>query len=72
MQLPVLYRYIRWPPLWILASAAGWLTLGLVIGKSIDRNSDIFALGALPAAFTGLALAWLWIDSASSSNRKAN
>jgi len=62
LQLPVLYRYLRWSPLWIVASAAGWLTMGLAIGKSIDRTPDILALGAIPAAFTGLALAWLWID----------
>ena len=68
LQLPILYRYIRWPPLWIVASAIGWLTLGLAIGKSIDRTPDILALGAIPAAFTGLALAWLWVDSAPSSN----
>jgi hypothetical protein len=68
LQLPILYRRIRWPFLWILASAIGWLTLGLAIGKSIDRTPDILALGAIPAAFTGLALAWLWVDSAPPSN----
>jgi len=72
LQLPVLYRHIRWSLLWIAASAGGWLTLGLAIGKSIDRTPDILALGAIPAAFTGLALAWLWIDPAPVSKGSAD
>jgi hypothetical protein len=59
-QLPVILRHIRGPALWVLASAAGWLGLGLVIGRSIDRTTDILALGAVPAVVTGLALVWLW------------
>jgi hypothetical protein len=60
VQLPVIHRYIRRPALWVSASAIGWLGLGLVIGQSIDRTTDILALGAVPAIVTGLALVWLW------------
>ncbi len=59
VQLPVLRPHITGSAVWLLASMAGWLTLGLIIGKSIDRTSDILALGPVPAAFTGLALLWL-------------
>jgi hypothetical protein len=59
-QLLVLHRYIRQPHWWMLASALGWFILSLIIGKSIDRTTDIVALGAIPAALTGLALLWLW------------
>jgi hypothetical protein len=37
----------------------GWLVLGLIMGGTIDRNSDVFAIGAIPAIFTGLGLIWL-------------
>ncbi len=50
---------LRRPPLWIFASAIGWLALYLVIGKSIDRTLDMIALGAVPAMVTGFALLWL-------------
>lgn len=53
------WRHIRRPPLWIFASAIGWLALYLVIGKSIDRTLHMIALGAVPAMVTGLALLWL-------------
>jgi hypothetical protein len=59
-QAPVLSRRVANCILWVLASVAGWVVLGLVMGKSIDRTLDIVALGAIPAAFTGLALLWLW------------
>jgi hypothetical protein len=60
VQLPVIYRHVRRPALWVLASAAGWFGLGLVIGQSIDRMTDVLAVGAVPAIVTGLALVWLW------------
>ena len=54
--LLILWRHITDYPLWLLASVVGWLVAGLIIGKSIDRTSDIVALGAVPAVFTGLGL----------------
>jgi hypothetical protein len=65
-QLLVLRRYIRQPHWWVLASALGWFMLSLIIGESIDRTTDVVALGAIPAAMTGLALLWLWQGPAES------
>jgi hypothetical protein len=58
-QLPILWRYIRSPILWLLASTIGWFILGLIVDVSIDRTSDIIAEGAIPAIFTGFGLIWL-------------
>ena len=58
-QLPILWHHIRCPILWFLASMIGWLVLGLIVDVSIDRTSDIFAVGAIPAIFTGFGLIWL-------------
>jgi len=58
-QLPILWRHIKSSALWLLISVVGWLVLGLIIGKTIDRTTDILALGAVPAAFTGFGLIWL-------------
>jgi hypothetical protein len=33
---------------------------------SIDKTTDIVALGAIPAAVTGLALLWQWQEPAES------
>jgi hypothetical protein len=57
-QLPVLRADWRRSLIWLLVSALGWLCLAAVVGQSLDRTSDLLALGAVPAAFTGLALAW--------------
>jgi len=65
-QLLVLHRNIRKPYWWVLASTFGWFILSLVIGKSVDRTTDIVALGAIPAALTGLALLWQWQEPAES------
>jgi hypothetical protein len=59
VQLPILWRHIRGSALWLLASMVGWLVLGIIMGVSFDRTSDIFAFGAIPAIFTGFGLIWL-------------
>lgn len=60
-QLPILWRHMHISGfvIWLLASIIGWLVLGFIIGKSIDRTSDVFALGAVPAVFTGFGLLWI-------------
>jgi hypothetical protein len=58
-QLPVLWRRVRGLALWPLVGTVAWLALGLIMGKSIDTMTDVLALGAVPAAFTGLGLIWL-------------
>jgi len=58
-QLPVLWRRVRGLAIWPLVGIVAWLAVGLVMGKSIDRTTDVLALGAVPAAFTGLGLIWL-------------
>jgi hypothetical protein len=58
-QLPILWRHLRSPILWLLSGMIGWFVLGLVVGVSIDRTSDIFVVGAIPAIFTGFGLIFL-------------
>ncbi len=58
-QLPILWHHFRGSLLWLLASMIGWLVLGLIMGGTVDRNSDVLAFGAIPAIFTGLGLIWL-------------
>jgi hypothetical protein len=58
-QLPILWRHFKGSLLWLLAGMLGWLVLGLIMGGTIDRNSDVFAIGTIPAMFTGLCLIWL-------------
>jgi hypothetical protein len=55
-QLPILWRYLRSPILWLLLSMIGWFIMGLIVGVSIDRTSDIIAVGVIPAIFTGFGL----------------
>ena len=61
-QLPVLRRGWRQSLIWLLISALGWLCLTVFVGESLDRTSDLIALGAIPAVFSGLVLAW-FLDS---------
>ncbi len=68
-QIPILWRHIRSLALWLLASMVGWLVLGLIVGVSIDKMSDILAFGAVPAAFTGLGLLWLLRTPDSQTNQ---
>jgi hypothetical protein len=58
-QLPILWSHFRGSLLWLLASMIGWLVLGLIMGGTIDIPSDVLAVGAIPAMFTGLCLIWL-------------
>jgi hypothetical protein len=57
-QLPILWRRLPGFFLWPLVSTLGWSVLSLITGKSFDRATDVLALGAVPALFTGLFLAW--------------
>jgi hypothetical protein len=43
---------------WLLLSALGWLCMAAVVGETLDGIGDLLALGAIPAAFTGVALLW--------------
>jgi hypothetical protein len=58
-QVPFLWRRSHGIASWLLANLIGWLVLGLIVGASLDRTSDLVALGAIPAAFSGLGLIWL-------------
>jgi hypothetical protein len=58
-QLPILWRHFRGFAFWPMFGIVGWLVLGLIIGRSIDRTTDVLALGAVPAAFSGIGLIWL-------------
>ena len=64
VQLLVLRPGRRGAAIWLLAGALGWLLLTFVTGESLDRTTDLFALGAVPAALSGLALAWFANDLA--------
>jgi hypothetical protein len=44
---------------WLMASAVGWLSVGVLNGKSIDRPLDFLILGGLPALCTGASFMWL-------------
>ena len=59
IQWLVLRQHVRRASVWILANAAGFALTGAAIGVSIDRISDVVALGALPGIVTGLALVLL-------------
>jgi hypothetical protein len=58
-QLPILREHFQGSVLWILFSVIGWLVMGSIVGVSIDRTSDIIAVGSIPAIFTGFGLIWL-------------
>ena len=59
-QWAVLRHLLRASGWWVLASVLGYYSLSQLVGESIDRTTDVIAVGALPAAFTGVALALLW------------
>jgi hypothetical protein len=56
IQWLVLRQHVRRAGLWLVASVAGLALAKWAIGASIDRLSDVAALGALPGMVTGLAL----------------
>ena len=66
VQLLVLRPGRRGAVIWLLASTLGWLLLTFVTGESLDRTTDLLALGAVPAALSGLALGWFGNDLAAS------
>jgi hypothetical protein len=66
VQLIVLRPGRRGAVIWLLASTLGWLLLTFVTGESLDRTTDLLALGAAPAALSGLALGWFGDDLAAS------
>jgi hypothetical protein len=59
LQWLVLRRHAPQAGWWVLASIVGWAALGLIVGKSLDRATDLVALAAVPPAITGGALVWL-------------
>ena len=59
-QWAVLRHLLRASGWWVLASVLGYFSLSQLVGVSIDRTTDVIAVGAVPAAFTGVALALLW------------
>ena len=69
-QWVVLRHLIRASGWWVLASVLGYLSLALLIGESIDRTTDMVAVGAVPAVFAGVALALLWKQPAPQPTNK--
>jgi hypothetical protein len=59
LQWLVLRRHAPQAGWWVLASIVGWAALGLIVGKSLDKATDLVALAAVPPAITGGALVWL-------------
>jgi hypothetical protein len=54
----ILRQHVRNGGWWVLASIVGWVGLGPIVGKSLDRFTDLIAIAALPPAITGIALVW--------------
>jgi hypothetical protein len=59
LQWLVLRRHMLQAGWWVLANVVGWGILGLIIGKSLDRFTDLAAMAAVPPAITGAVLVWL-------------
>jgi hypothetical protein len=59
LQWLVLRRHMLQAGWWVLANVVGWGILGLIVGKSLDRFTDLAAIAAAPPAITGAVLVWL-------------
>jgi hypothetical protein len=59
MQWLFLRHHVHRAGWYIVASLLGWLAAMVVIGPTINNLAEMSALGAVPAVFTGAALAWL-------------
>jgi signal transduction histidine kinase len=46
---------------WVLASAGGMAFFGWLVGQAMESIFELVFVGAVPAVFTGLVLAWLLI-----------
>lgn len=44
---------------WVLASAGGMAFFGWLVGQAMESIFELVFVGAVPAVFTGLVLAWL-------------
>ena len=59
VQLPILWRASKSATVWPILGAIGWLALGLIVGTSIGGTLELFAVGAVPGAISGLGLVWI-------------
>jgi hypothetical protein len=59
LQWLLLRRHMLRAGWWVLANVVGWGILGLIVGKSLDRFTDLAAMAAVPPAITGAVLVWL-------------
>jgi hypothetical protein len=59
LQWLVLRRHMLQAGWWVLANVVGWGILGLIVGKSLDRFTDLAAMAAVPPAITGAVLVLL-------------
>ncbi len=59
LQWLVLRRHMLQAGWWVLANVVGWGILGLIVGKSLDRFTDLAAIAAVPPAITGAVLVLL-------------
>jgi hypothetical protein len=68
LQWLVLRRHMLQAGWWVLANVVGWGILGLIVGKSLDRFTDLVAIAAVPPAITGAVLVWLFRQTFSTAS----
>jgi hypothetical protein len=68
LQWLVLRRHMLQAGWWVLANVVGWGILGLIVGKSLDRFTDLAAMAAVPPAITGIVLVWLFRQTFSAAS----